>query len=118
MEWNYLTIEGVEQNYYVSPNFCFFNLRVEKGVYIKPIDLTVSFYVWVENLFNKQNLFYIDPVTGRPDDNGYLSAPERQQEIESQLDPESYRQLYQMKLYNPAYYDTPRICRVGLIIKI
>jgi hypothetical protein len=75
-------------------------------------------YLWVENLFNKQNLFYIDPVTGKPDDDGYLSAPETQNNINSETNPDSYRMLYQYKLKNPDYYDTPRIFRAGLIVKL
>ncbi|MCD4682466.1 MAG: hypothetical protein K8R86_04200, partial [Bacteroidales bacterium] len=108
----------VEPEYLNSPNFCFYNLRVEKGFYIKPAGITASLYLWIENLFNKQNLFYIDPVTGKPDDDGYLSAPEWQNEINSQTNPDTYRMLYQYKLSNPAYYDTPRIIRLGLIVKI
>ena len=66
---------------------------------------------------NAQNLFYIDPVTGEPDDNGYLSSPEWQQEINEKLDPESYRLLYQLYLRNPAYYATPRIIKIGVNLK-
>lgn len=110
--------EDAEQNYFETPDFSFFNLRVEKGVYIKPIGLTVSLYIWIENLFDQHNLFYIDPVTGKPDDDGYLSSPDWQQEINNQVNPETYRLLYQYKLYNPAYYDTPRIVRAGLIINL
>ncbi len=108
----------VEPEYLYSPNFSFFNFRVEKGIYIKPAGITASLYFLIENFFNKQNLFYIDPVTGQPDDDGYLSAPEWQNEINSQTNPDTYRMLYQYKLMNPAYYDTPRIIRVGLIVKM
>jgi len=51
-------------------------------------------------------------------DDGYLSAPEWQNEIEHQNDPDSYRLQYQMKLNNPAYYAKPRIMRLGFIVKI
>jgi len=106
------------QQYFYSPNFNIFNFRIEKGIYIKPANLTASLYLWIDNLFNKQNLFYIDPVTGEPDDNGYLLDPSNQSEINGQTNPETYRMLYQYKLINPAYYDTPRIIRLGLIIKM
>jgi len=109
---------NTDQLYFYSPNFDIFNFRIEKGFYIKPAGITASFYFLIENFFNKQNLFYIDPVTGKPDDDGYLSAPEWQNEINSQTNPETYRMLYQYKLVNPAYYDTPRIFRLGLIVKM
>ncbi len=106
-----------DYNYEYTPNFSFVNLRAEKGFYFKKSGLYVSAYVWVENLFNKQNLYYIDPTTGEPNDDGYLSDPNWQNEIENQTNPDSYRQLYQMKLNNPAYYAKPRIWRVGVIAK-
>jgi hypothetical protein len=106
------------RNYTYSPDIDLVNLRIEKGIYIKPINLTASIYFWIENLFNKQNLFYIDPVTGEPDDDGYLNDPKWQTQINQQTDPDSYRMLYQYKLANPDYYDTPRIFRAGLIVKL
>lgn len=104
-------------NYKYTPNFSFFNLRVEKGFYFKKTGLYISAYVWVENLFNKQNFYYVDPLTGKPNDDGYLNDPSWQQSIENTTDPDSFRQLYQMKLNNPAYYAKPRIWRVGIIVK-
>jgi len=106
------------RNYSYSPDIDLVNLRIEKGFYMPQLGMTASFYLWIENLFNKQNLFYINPETGKPDDDGYLSAPEWQNQINSQVDSDSYRMWYQYKLINPDYYDKPRILRVGLIVKI
>ncbi|RLD57873.1 MAG: hypothetical protein DRJ05_09010 [Bacteroidetes bacterium] len=105
------------QKYNYSPDFSFFNLRAEKGFYIKNAGLYIGAYVWVENLFDKQNLYYIDPNTGEPDNDGYLSDPNWQQEIENQLNPDSYRWLYQQKLRNPDYYAKPRMVRLGIVAK-
>ena len=66
------------RNYSHSPDIDLVNLRIEKGIYIKPLNLTASVYLWIENLFDKQNLFYIDAETGEPDDDGYLSDPKWQ----------------------------------------
>jgi hypothetical protein len=104
-------------NHEYTPNFSFFNLRAEKGFYFRKTGFYVSAYIWVENLFNKQNLYYINPNTGKPNDNGYLSDPNWQHEIENKLDPESFRTLYQMRLNDPAYYAKPRIWRLGIIAK-
>ncbi|MCD4729859.1 MAG: hypothetical protein K8R74_04610, partial [Bacteroidales bacterium] len=105
-------------NYKYTPDVSFFNLRIEKGFYIEPIKLRASLYFWAENLFNQKNLFFINPFTGQPDDDGYLSSPDSQEEIDSKLDPEAYRLLYQYKLYNPEYYAQPQIFRIGLIINL
>ena len=106
------------RNYSHSPDIDLVNLRIEKGIYIKPLNLTASFYLWIENLFNKENLFYVDAETGEPDDDGYLSDPNWQIQINQQTNPDSYRMLYEYKLKNPDYYDIPRIVRAGLIVKL
>ena len=113
----YLPIQLDVQNFEVTPNFQTINLRVEKGHYFQKSGFYAGIYLYIENLLNAQNLFYIDPVTGEPDDNGYLSSPEWQQEINEKLDPESYRLLYQLYLRNPAYYATPRIIKIGVNLK-
>lgn len=107
-----------EQNYFQSPDIDLMNLRLEKGFHIRPLNLTASVYLWIENLFNRENLFYIDQKTGKPDDDGYLSAPENQNSINNEANPDSYRMLYEYKLKNPDYYDIPRIVRAGLIVKL
>lgn len=106
-----------DQYYFQSPDIDLVNLRIEKGFFIPRLGITASVYLWIENLFDKENLFYIDPKTGKPDDDGYLSAPENQNSINNEVNPSSYRMLYQYKLANPDYYDTPRIIRAGLIVK-
>jgi hypothetical protein len=111
-------IQFKEMNYTHSPNINIVNLRVEKGFLIKPLNLTASLYLWIENLLHTQNLFYIDPATGKPDDNGFLSAPNSQQWINNQVNPDTYRMLYQFKLMNPDHYDIPRIFRTGLIVNL
>ncbi len=105
------------RNYNYSPDFSFFNLRIEKGFYIKAASLNLGVYCWVENLFNRQNLYFVNPATGKVDDDGFLSSPEWQYVIENQVNPESFRYLYQQSLKNPNYYGKPRIIRIGLNAK-
>ncbi|MCD4789708.1 MAG: hypothetical protein K8R37_06875 [Bacteroidales bacterium] len=113
LEKNEYQIEERQLKY--TPNFNMFNLKLEKGFYMKN-GSGINIYLLVENLFNFKNVFYVYPKTGKPDDDGYLSAPEWQQEINDQIDPQSYRTLYQLKLINPQHYDIPRIWRAGLIL--
>ena len=101
-------------NYTHTPDFSFLNLKVQKGFFIKE-KYRFDIYVWVENVLNKKNYFYVYPNTGEPDNNGYLDLPESQQEIEQQTDPGSYRDLYRLKEKNPNYYDIPSITRIGAV---
>ncbi len=110
----YTSFSDVPQLKY-TPDFNMFNLKLEKGFYLKN-GSGINIYLLVENLFNFKNVFYVYPKTGKPDDDGYLSAPEWQQGINEKLDPQSYRTLYQLKLINPQHYDIPRIWRAGLIL--
>jgi hypothetical protein len=110
--------ERVQQLYFYSPSIYLFNARIEKAVYIKAINLNAKLYLLVENLFNARNLFYIDPLTGKADDDGYLSKPENQNIINSKQNPATFRLLYKNSLQNPGYYDRPRILFVGINISI
>ena len=58
---------------------------------------------------------FVYPATGNPDDDGYLAAPEWQREINEQLDPQSYRDLYAIFINNPGNYSAPRTIRLGVI---
>ncbi len=55
------------------------------------------------------------PATGNPDDDGYLAAPEWQREINQQLDPQSFRDLYAIFVDLPFNYSSPRTIRLGVI---
>jgi hypothetical protein len=71
-------------------------------------------YLQILNLFNTQNVLGVYPATGNPDDDGYLAAAEWQREINSQVDPQSYRDLYAHRIDVPWHYSTPRQIRIGL----
>ena len=60
-------------------------------------------------------LLNVYPFTGNADDDGYLSEPEWQRQINTQLDPESFRNLYGNFVNNPGNYSTPRQIRLGLM---
>ena len=69
----------------------------------------------VRNLFDIRNVTGVFSVTGNPTDNGYLSDPETQTVINSYLDPQSYRDMYQIYLNNSYWnYSTPRIMYLSL----
>ena len=98
-----------------TPNFNMLNMKLEQGFYLKN-RMGINIYLLIENLFNFKNVFYVYPSTGESDDDGFLTNPENQAFINNQLDPESYRTLYKIKLLNPQHYDIPRIIRLGCIL--
>ncbi len=71
-------------------------------------------YLQILNLANTQNILGVYPATGNPDDDGYLAAAEWQREINSQVDPQSYRDLYAHRIDVPWHYSSPRQIRIGV----
>ena len=100
-----------------------FDLRVDKDIKFKlggneegkkGHDVFVNVYLQVLNLLNSKNILNVYSATGNANDDGYLSAPEWQREIYSQLDPEAFIQMYQIYVDNGGNYATPRQVRLGL----
>jgi hypothetical protein len=67
------------------------------------------------NLLNTKNIVNVYPATGSPDDDGYLTAPEWQSNINASIDPQAYRDLYALRMNSPFNYSTPRQIRLGVI---
>ena len=104
--------DGIEY----TPNINIVNVNLQKDFVIGQNTL-INVYLTIENLFNIKNVFDVYSNTGLPDDNGYLTDPEWQNQINNQLNPDSYRLLYQLNLYNPQFYDIPRIWRIGVVFR-
>ncbi len=100
-----------------------FDLRVDKDIDLKlgkkegenRRDAYLNVYLQVLNLLNSKNVIGVYSSTGNPDDDGYLSAPEWQREIQNQTDPTAYYDLYSLYVNYAGNYSTPRQIRVGLI---
>ena len=100
-----------------------FDLRVDKDFNFtiggkkegqKGRDAFMNVYLQVLNLLNSQNITQVYPATGNANDDGYLTAPAWQREINSQIDPQAYIQMYQLIVNSGYYYSMPRHIRVGL----
>jgi outer membrane receptor protein involved in Fe transport len=74
----------------------------------------LNVYLQVLNILNAKNIMHVYQATGNPDDDGYLAAAEYQTLIDSQLDSESFRELYALRINTPANYSTPRLIRLGV----
>ncbi len=99
-----------------TPNVNLFNLNIQKDFAIGNKSF-LNIYLTIENLFNFQNVFEVYSDTGLDDDDGFLTDPRNQSFINSQLNPDTYRLLYQMNLFDVNHYDIPRIWRIGIVLK-
>lgn len=95
----------------------YFNVVVDKQWPIKvgKRDTYITAAITINNLFDIRNVMSVWPVTGNPEDDGYLTDPAMQQVINSYLDPAAYRDLYSVYLRNRYFnYSTPRTIRLSL----
>jgi hypothetical protein len=74
----------------------------------------LNVYLLVTNVFNTENITGVWRATGSPTDDGYLAAPQFQNEINTQTDPQSYSDLYALKVQNPFNFGAPRTIRLGV----
>ncbi|MBN3035363.1 MAG: TonB-dependent receptor [Bacteroidales bacterium] len=98
------------------------DMRVDKEIYPnwgkegKKTNAYIDVYLQVLNVFNTKNVMAVYPATGNPDDDGYLAAAEWQRQINEQIDPQSYRDLYAIRINSPGNYSAPRQIRMGLLL--
>lgn len=74
----------------------------------------LNVYLDVMNLFNFKNVIYVYEYTGNADDDGYLTATEYQQQINTQVDVSAYTNYYRMRVANPYNYTMPTRVRLGV----
>ena len=74
----------------------------------------LNVYVRVTNLLNQFNRLNVYRATGNWDDDGYLAAAANQSSIQNQLDEQSFRDYYMMKIQNPFNISVPRTIRLGV----
>ncbi len=100
-----------------------FDLRVDKDFDFtiggkkegsKGREAFVNVYLQVLNLLNSKNIVGVYNATGNPDDDGYLSAPQWASEINSQVDPQAYIQMYELYVNAGSNYSMPRHIRLGM----
>jgi len=74
----------------------------------------LNVYIRVTNLLNQQNLINVYRATGNSNDDGFLAAASSQSSIQSQLDEQSFRDYYTMKVQNAFNVSAPRTIRLGI----
>ncbi len=88
-----------------------FSLRREG----KQNPLLINVFVWVTNILNTKNVNSVYPYTGQPMDDGFLTSPAGQLVIQSQIDAQSYTDLYRVLLNSQTgMFGAPRQIRAGV----
>jgi hypothetical protein len=90
-----------------------FNLEFGKGDDKKKTSY-LNVYVRVTNLLNQQNRLSVYRATGNWNDDGFLAAAASQNAIQNQLDEQSFRDYYLMKIQNAYNISAPRTIRLGV----
>jgi len=96
------------------PAQAYVDLKIEKGFHFKNDRYMLNLYCTIQNLFNSKIIYKVYRYTGKPDDNGYLSAPESQKQISEALSEESYRYFYANYINDPRNYGLPRRTTFGV----
>ncbi len=74
----------------------------------------LNIYIRVTNLFNQFNVLGVYRSTGNWNDDGYLAAANSQTSIQNQIDEQSFRDYYNMKISNPFNVSSPRTIKLGI----
>lgn len=77
---------------------------------------SMNIYLQVQNLLNTANIVNVYKYTGNADDDGFLTSAAGLEYIDAQVDPNSFVDLYSLKLNNPNNYTRPRTVRLGLTL--
>lgn len=81
----------------------------------KSFDLNA--YIMVKNVLNARNVTQVYSYTGMPDDDGFIASQLGAQKLKVKPDDaqrESYVDLYEAKINNPAHYIMPRRMFIGM----
>jgi hypothetical protein len=73
-------------------------------------------YLQVQNLLNTANIVDVYQFTGNANDDGYLTTAVGVNDIQAQVNPQSFVDLYTVKLNDPSNYTRPRTVRLGVIL--
>jgi hypothetical protein len=96
-----------------------FDINITKGVQINRENsqnpLVFNVFLWVNNVLNTWNVLGVFPYTGQPNDDGFLNSPQGQLLVRTQIDAQSYTDLYRLLLNSQTgNWNGPRTIRLGV----
>jgi len=74
----------------------------------------LNVYIRATNLLNQMNVLSVYRATGNWNDDGYLAAAASQTAIQNQIDEQSFKDYYTMKIQNAFNISSPRTIRLGV----
>lgn len=75
----------------------------------------LNVYLLILNIFNSKNILSVYRYTGLADDDGYIASDVGQQDIQTQISPESFVDLYNVRVNSPFNFTRPRTLQLGLL---
>lgn len=111
-------LEG-EINGETMPSSAMFNLRVDRRFNLGDKS-SLTLYLWVQNLFDADNVQAVYAATGLPDDDGFLSQGTGQDLVNSirtsqgNARADSFVDHYNLRARSPFNYGIPRQTRLGV----
>ena len=83
------------------------------------INIPIKAFLWVENLFDTENVVSVYNSTGMPNSDGYLTTAGGQSWIDTALGGAEFgAKLYESRISNPSNYGSPRQIRLGVRVDI
>jgi hypothetical protein len=77
---------------------------------------TLNVYLQVLNVLDRQNVQSVYAYTGNADDDGFLTSQAFQDVIRQQINEESFRDQYAIRLQNMYNFELPRRIRLGVML--
>jgi hypothetical protein len=90
------------------------DMRVNKDFYFTNNNMFFSFFVEIENLFNKRNVIDVYTNTGRPDDDDRIYDMTSDPDGDGPYTADDVNRYYRMMANDPQNYSTPRKFRIGM----
>ncbi len=93
------------------------SLRLDKSFFFGDPEVgkrkSLNVYLYVQNLLNFDNIQTVYAWSGAPDTDGYLQSQAGQTDLANERYPQSYSDMYNIAVNNPANYGLPRRIRIG-----
>ncbi len=90
------------------------DMRFNKDVYVNKNNLFFSFFVEIENLFNRRDIIDVYSNTGRPDDDDRRQPAGADPDGDGPFTVEDANRYYRLMAHDPQNFSAPRTFRVGL----
>jgi hypothetical protein len=104
------------------PSYSAFDLKLERPISAGGVDITP--FLWITNLFNRENVVDVYSGSGEPDETGFLNTELGQTWIEEGANPDAidgsgmtFEEKYHLAERDPLNYGAPRQVMLGLQVR-